>query len=902
MIRYDSSDETALLRRQLEQLEGRLAQVEFRLNGAEFAGLAAASITHVLQSGSTPSFSQSGHDSSEPSLHLAQWNKKASTCGFLSSSYETSDAPASECGKKMEQESASNREHAPGIGAAAGSIDARFKAEEPLHAEASKADAPVDGAKTEESSKTDDYVEGDHGAYSGEPANDSKDRLSKSDATSIESEIGLYWLSKFGIGFLVVGMAFLISYSFQFFGPLEKISAGFVIAASLIGLGEYLDKAKTAAFGRVLAGGGWALSFFTCFAMHHIESVRMIDNPIVAFVLMTGITCGAVLHAVGKRSELMSVLAILLGFITISLTPAAYFSAAAFCLLGLISAYLSTKMHWRLLHFVGLVASYSCFGLLVPSIENMNSSNIAKVLLASSYLLPAWLGNLWTGLNFSEEKAAERVMALSTAVINSIVFLALWLPLLVSNAISISDAYLFTGLVHLFCSYVAQKLNRPAMATLHTIAGLSLSTMYLPSVLNHDCTLLAMSIETGVLVATGLRYGIRGFRWFAILMALCSFIRATGELFAVPAGFQQSLFPIICQWSLLGAWVTSLFLYGKRELQKNSSAAEKETALYTYITLAAFLGSFIPVAWAHATLPSQIEVPAVAAFWSLLSLAGTVSGIKLRRIYPAILSTGGLLLAYLASCFTSDPTQVATAVAVGCMYGAPLACHRWRFAGPPWTVPVFYVQLCIAWLATVAFIFQAAPDALTPIFIAIQGFILLLWGLLNKQRGLRWLGLSSYVLSLVAMLLTTASWTCTIAMTLLMYLTAVVFGKNRMLQESGESSLQHSFSIAGSTILVFGAGELLSHGWISCCWAMHATLLLACGFAFKNKCLRISALTIFALVASKLLFVDLAGANQLHRIMAFIFTGVALLCSSFAYTWFSKLQERSCSADFSNKL
>ena len=60
------------------------------------------------------------------------------------------------------------------------------------------------------------------------------------DKESLEARIGLYWLHKLGIVSIVLGVAFLIMYSFQYFAPALKLLTGCGVSASLILLGTGL--------------------------------------------------------------------------------------------------------------------------------------------------------------------------------------------------------------------------------------------------------------------------------------------------------------------------------------------------------------------------------------------------------------------------------------------------------------------------------------------------------------------------------------------------------------------------------------------------------------------------------------------------------------------------------------
>ena len=70
---------------------------------------------------------------------------------------------------------------------------------------------------------------------------------------------------------------------------------------------------------------------------------------------------------------------------------------------------------------------------------------------------------------------------------------------------------------------------------------------------------------------------------------------------------------------------------------------------------------------------------------------------------------------------------------------------------------------------------------------------------------------------------------------------------------------------------------------LTAAWMLAAGILLTGGLLRGNRSLRVMALLLCALVAGKLLLVDLAQANQLWRILAFGLVGVLFLAGSWAY-------------------
>jgi uncharacterized membrane protein len=75
----------------------------------------------------------------------------------------------------------------------------------------------------------------------------------------------------------------------------------------------------------------------------------------------------------------------------------------------------------------------------------------------------------------------------------------------------------------------------------------------------------------------------------------------------------------------------------------------------------------------------------------------------------------------------------------------------------------------------------------------------------------------------------------------------------------------------------------LRSGGISILWSLFALGMILTGILREVRALRYVGLGLFAVVAWKVFFVDLARLDQLYRIVAFILLGILVLCGSFLY-------------------
>ena len=92
-------------------------------------------------------------------------------------------------------------------------------------------------------------------------------------ALAMEEVLGTNWLNKLGIIILVLGVALFGIYELGELGPTGKVAMSYAVSVVLLGAGIYLERRERyLVLGRTCIGGGWALLFFTSYALNHVAS------------------------------------------------------------------------------------------------------------------------------------------------------------------------------------------------------------------------------------------------------------------------------------------------------------------------------------------------------------------------------------------------------------------------------------------------------------------------------------------------------------------------------------------------------------------------------------------------------------------------------------------------------
>lgn len=160
-----------------------------------------------------------------------------------------------------------------------------------------------------------------------------------------EIEIGQKWLSVVGVILLFLGIVFFISYVFRYIGPAGKVGLSYAVAIGLA-LVSILTKKRSAFFSGIVAAGAWGVTYLTTYAMYFFETTRLITSPALEVTLLT-IVAGALLAvAYAQRSRPLVVLGVVLGFLTMIVSPLSLFSITGIVLMTVIATILAIGMPW----------------------------------------------------------------------------------------------------------------------------------------------------------------------------------------------------------------------------------------------------------------------------------------------------------------------------------------------------------------------------------------------------------------------------------------------------------------------------------------------------------------------------------------------------------------------------
>jgi uncharacterized membrane protein len=352
-----------------------------------------------------------------------------------------------------------------------------------------------------------------------------------------EELLGTNWLAKIGALILVLGVAFFLNWVLRNVGPPGKVAVGSIVGAVLLGAGLFFERNERYRIaGRSAIAAGWAIVFFTAYAMNHVEAARVLSSELADLGLMLAVAAGMVLHTLRYRSQVASALAFLSAFAGIfatvfpskGVTPPDVSSLTAALVLAVGVAWVAVRMQWFVLEICAIAATFlNHFVWLIHIIRPMGKHHHAFAEFVPSVAI---LGGYWAVYRASylirRGDQHERISTLA-ALLNTGLLLA------VMRYQSAHPEYAFwalllLGSLELGLGQLPQARRRAAPHVVLTVIGASLLFAAIPFRIGlnpHGVSLLWLAM-TEAFFLTGVLTRERVFR----RVGLFAFVPLSGQL------------------------------------------------------------------------------------------------------------------------------------------------------------------------------------------------------------------------------------------------------------------------------------------------------------------------------------------------------------------------------------
>ncbi|MCF7804423.1 MAG: hypothetical protein K9N46_14695 [Candidatus Marinimicrobia bacterium] len=177
---------------------------------------------------------------------------------------------------------------------------------------------------------------------------------------SLEQRIGEYWFAQAGIVIFILGLIFLISYTFTEFRPFWQAVTGYGITFLIFGLSRLMQKRFTF-LSEILFPGSLLLLYYVTLRLHFFHAEPIISNKAIALTLLL-IILGIQLRITWQKdSQLLAFMPVLLGFLTALLSDTHHFALILIVATAVVAALLFSIKHWQIFGIASIGFTYVSF-------------------------------------------------------------------------------------------------------------------------------------------------------------------------------------------------------------------------------------------------------------------------------------------------------------------------------------------------------------------------------------------------------------------------------------------------------------------------------------------------------------------------------------------------------------
>ena len=663
---------------------------------------------------------------------------------------------------------------------------------------------------------------------------------------TMEYAVASNWLLRIGVLILVTGIGFFLKYSIDngLLGEQARVALSLLAGVGMIIGGVRLVGGRYHLFSQGLLGGGIAVLYFSVFAAFSFYHLLDVTPTFALMILVTA--CAAAL-AIRLDSMLVAIFAIIGGYCTpilLSTGQVNFVGLFSYMLLfGIGILAINWYKQWHLLNFLGFFFNYLLF---FGAMQNYQASYFWQVLPFLTGFFVLYSTTVFLFCLVSRTKST--LLDLLALIINAVIYFATAYHLVESAYGQIWVALLTVALAAFYVGHVYYCLARRVADRELLLSFIGLASFFvtitLPLLLSKQWITVSWSLQALIMLwmAGKLRSAflqqVAYLLYLIVLFRFC-FIDLPGQ-YGVPMDGDQSF----------GDFLLGLL----------------ERVISFGIPIASLALAF-----------KLIEKPAPAS--PLACDAG--------NDIPLWLKDNWLL-------------QVTLIIASGMLF-IVLQLELYRSFGylyPPLQLPV----LTLIWLAMSLLLllrYLAAPGQwlLQALRLFVIGVVLKLllfdlpsWNLslghINAYDSvwtLRYGGAYSFQFALMRLL----DFAAIIGFLLFAFrrLSATGDDTGNIRQWLGGAALVLLFSFLSLEInsILYQYVPGLRSGGVSILWSVFGLTLVFAGIKRRISALRLTGLALFALVAWKVFFIDLARLEQIYRIIAFIVLGMLALGGAFFY-------------------
>ena len=665
---------------------------------------------------------------------------------------------------------------------------------------------------------------------------------------STEYSIATTWFLRVGIIAIVAGAVYFLKWSIdkEIISEECRVAIAMIAGVGMIVWGLKLLGKKYHLIGQGFLGGGLLVLYFSAFAAGPMYNLVPIS---VAFSLMILVTLAAGILATKADSLLIAIIGIAGGYVTPVALPSAAESLAVLysyiLLLGCAILGIARYKKWHLLNYLGFLCTYILF------FRSLDDYTLADFPLAMTFLsLFFVIHSLIVYIHNIAEKNPSTTLEIIHLVANAAAYSSVGY-ILIRGAhgrpypaiMTVALAVFYLGHVLIFLK--KRILDRNLLLALIALAA-AFTALTLPLVYEKESLTIALSLLALSFLWLGRRTCSNFLENLAYLIYLFVFWRLL--LMDMPSNFTvrpDADLPMVEYWKAMAdrlwtfgvsiASVAAAFFFQRREMRSGERpviAPENDTTRAVPANAACAVFYWFGILFAF--LVVYLEINTMFVYWEPMRLPILTVLWCGMAIY--------FLWRYLEGGRTSSVMFAALCIflVIAALKLFAIDLRSWSF--------------CDSFIYNIPYRFTHAGFRLID-FGAVLAVMLVVWLLLKGSST------------------------------------------------PEDRTVSYAFGYGGLLLfflyMTFETGSLLhwclpefEAGGISVLWAAFALSFVSVGIWKNVVPLRYIGMILFAIVAGKIIMVDLQDMLVIYRVLAFTGVGVALLLGSFAYTYAVKKFER----------
>ena len=684
----------------------------------------------------------------------------------------------------------------------------------------------------------------------------------ESEPRSLEVTIGQSWLSKIGVVSLLIALSLLLINTISSHGPYGKVLMAYGVSLALLGVGTWFERGeRPKALAWSLIGGGWAGIYFTTYAIHGVEQVRLIQSPTLAMVTLLGVALVMVLHSLRYESQTVTTVAFCAAFAAFEVAPLDLFNSIAGIPLLLFLLVISFKKHWDWLPVSGIVFAYVA--------ASLNFHGADSVRYAYEWGQPViwcyWvLIEAYDFLRYDAERPVFPINA--SGLLASTLLTSSWSDSMKPDHFIelASTAFLVSAILR----YRKQKelgpenveALSPGGFTACMIVAAVLASIGIGRHFQGVWRVFAWTIHAEMLVLAGWQLrnkflqGLGGILFLPATLQVLGNEPANGVSFA--GGTWREDFGV-------GALLTGVLYANRFVLGLWEPFSYAASVLAGYFLFQETSAGYRPLAFTLGT----VVLAAAGRNWRrmelLLQAAGfTVVGLTVLVVgtpstdYWLTIGLPALIYGVAAWLLREDAIARQACISAANLFCAYLIQKVLR---APWVAAGWAVQMLACWTVGVRANLPMQRLQAVPLAGAVIVYMLAHETMVAHNTALR-----VFVLA------------CFVAMGLM----------RPYLKDQYSLFIRPVALVTGILMLTVLIVEEVDPGSLTVSWAAEAAGLILLGIPVRDRIVRVAGLFVFALAIGRVLVYDLPARDSTGRILTFVGLGVLLLGVSWAYTQF----------------